>query len=327
MFVLQFSSEEETRQMEEILRLEREIERLQRQRDEGVALMNEGSHDELRQCRDAEIYRLEKEASRVATEFLEMLDFGGLEPSLSSEENLNESMVPLAEDDEDEGFQAENKEDCVPLPDLPSPPAGELLDLNVLSSVPPPPAAFAQEPLKSFPFRQSRRSETPQVPPSPPPASFLQGSLDTSEATSALNSSQEFSPSLRYSKYLETSFSPPLVSFSQDSSRPKSGSNPSPKSTSFLRIHEILEQTQISASPSPPPGDESEVQENLKNWAPESAEPECEYDLEEYELEKALENLPDEPAVEKKVLRRSFSTYNSMNSFRGSAGSESVRIS
>uniref|UniRef100_A0AAZ3RJX7 Uncharacterized protein n=1 Tax=Oncorhynchus tshawytscha TaxID=74940 RepID=A0AAZ3RJX7_ONCTS len=103
-------------QMEEILRLEKEIERLQRQREDGVSMLGDGlggSREELRQRRDAEIYRLEKEASRVATEFLELLDFGGLEQSLSSEENLHdpsESTAPLARAEEDEGFHAE--EEC-----------------------------------------------------------------------------------------------------------------------------------------------------------------------------------------------------------------------
>ncbi|XP_077947269.1 unconventional myosin-X isoform X3 [Gasterosteus aculeatus] len=138
------TSEEESRQMEEILRLEREIERLQKQQEDGVSLLGDVSHEELRQMRDAEIYRLEKEASRVATEFLDLLDFGGLEPSLSSEENLHdpaESTAPLAEEEVDEGFHAE--EECVPLPDFP-PPAAVPLDKAVFRSIPPPPPAFAE---------------------------------------------------------------------------------------------------------------------------------------------------------------------------------------
>lgn len=130
--------------MEEILRLEREIERLQKQQEDGVSLLGDVSHEELRQMRDAEIYRLEKEASRVATEFLELLDFGGLEPSLSSEENLHdptESTAPLAEEEVDEGFHAEDE--CVPLPDFP-PPAVVPLDKEVFQSIPPPPPAFAE---------------------------------------------------------------------------------------------------------------------------------------------------------------------------------------
>lgn len=138
------TSEEESRQMEEILRLEREIERLQKQQEDGVSLLGDISREELRQMRDAEIYRLEKEASRVATEFLELLDFGGLEPSLSSEENLHdptESTAPLAEEEVDEGFHAEDE--CIPLPDFP-PLASVPLDKEVFQSVPPPPPAFAE---------------------------------------------------------------------------------------------------------------------------------------------------------------------------------------
>lgn len=179
----QYSSEEESRQMEEILRLEREIERLQRQRDEGVSLLNESSRDELRQKRDAEIYRLEKEASRVATEFLEMLDFGGLEQSLSSEENLHdpsETTAPLAEEEVDEGFHADDE--CIPLPDFP-PPSPVPLDKEILSSLPPPPPAFAEglldspehmeRPKSSTSIKQTRLSDIPPppttAPPPPPP--------------------------------------------------------------------------------------------------------------------------------------------------------------
>lgn len=167
--------------MEEILRLEREIERLQKQRDEGVSLLNDSSRDELRQKRDAEIYRLEKEASRVATEFLEMLDFGGLEQSLSSEENLHdpsETTAPLAEEEVDEGFHAEDE--CIPLPDFP-PPAAVPLDKEVLSSLPPPPPAFAESlvgtssparmerPKSSSSIKHNRLSDIPPPPPTAPP--------------------------------------------------------------------------------------------------------------------------------------------------------------
>ncbi|XP_077473442.1 unconventional myosin-X isoform X1 [Stigmatopora argus] len=138
------TTEEESRQMEEILRLEREIERLQKQQEDGVSLLGEISREDQRQRREAEIYRLEKEASRVATEFLELLDFGGLEPSLSSEENLHdptESTAPLAEEEVDEGFHAEDE--CVPLPDLP-PLAPVPLDKDIFQSLPPPPPAFSE---------------------------------------------------------------------------------------------------------------------------------------------------------------------------------------
>ncbi|XP_051998770.1 unconventional myosin-X [Xyrauchen texanus] len=178
----QYSSVEESRQMEEILRLEREIERLQKQRDEGVSLLNDNSRDELRQKRDAEIYRLEKEASRVATEFLEMLDFGGLEQSLSSEENLHESSettAPLAEEEVDEGFHMDDK--CISLCDFSPPAAAIPLDKEILSSLPPPPPAFAEglvatssparmeRPKSNSSVKQNRLSDIPPPPPSAPP--------------------------------------------------------------------------------------------------------------------------------------------------------------
>ncbi|XP_053732174.1 unconventional myosin-X [Synchiropus splendidus] len=160
------TSEEESRQMEEILRLEREIERLQKQQEDGVSLLGDVSREELRLRREAEIYRLEKEASRVATEFLELLDFGGLEPSLSSEENLHdptESTAPLAEEEVDEGFHADDE--CIPLPDFP-PPATVPLDKEVFQSIPPPPPAFAEGLLVS-PVSASSPSMVKHFPPIP----------------------------------------------------------------------------------------------------------------------------------------------------------------
>ncbi|MGH0117544.1 UNVERIFIED_CONTAM: hypothetical protein FKN15_038064, partial [Acipenser sinensis] len=133
--------EEESRQMEEILRLEREIERLQREKDDGVSLLCDSSKTDLERRRTAEIHRLEKEASRVAQEFLELLDFGGLERSLSSEENLNDSpdlTAPLAEEEVDEGFPAE--EDTNPLPDYPRTAVEyQHIDEDIYASLPPPP--------------------------------------------------------------------------------------------------------------------------------------------------------------------------------------------
>lgn len=183
----QYSSEEESRQMEEILRLEREIERLQRQRDDGVSLLNDNFRDELRQKRDAEIYQLEKEASRVATEFLEMLDFGGLEQSLSSEENLHdpsETTAPLAEEEVDEGFHADDE--CIPLRDFPLP-AAVPMDKEILSSLLPPPPAFTEglvatasparmeRPKSNSSIKQNRLSDIPPPPTTaapPPPAAL-----------------------------------------------------------------------------------------------------------------------------------------------------------
>ncbi|KAG9349282.1 hypothetical protein JZ751_027725 [Albula glossodonta] len=167
------TSEEEARQMEEILRLEREIERLQKQREEGVSLLCETTRSELQQRRNAEIYRLEKEASRMATEFVELLDFGGLEQSVSSEENLHDpsetTTAPLAEEEVDEGFHAE--EEGVPLPDFP-PPAPPALDQDIFADLPPPPPPAFVEGVTSTSSpgpRATAPSSPALVPPPPPP--------------------------------------------------------------------------------------------------------------------------------------------------------------
>ncbi|MBN3297313.1 MYO10 protein, partial [Amia calva] len=161
--------EEESRQMEKILRLEREIERLQKQREEGVSLLCETSRVELQMRRDAEIQRLEKEASQVAQEFLELLDFGGLERSLSSEENLNEPLdttAPLAEEEVDEGFHAE--EENIPMPDFPA------LGEDIFANLPPPPPDLIlpegpEDLPPPAPVDLPNTSEPCPPPPSPPP--------------------------------------------------------------------------------------------------------------------------------------------------------------
>lgn len=112
--------EEEKRQMDEILRLEIEIEKLHRQQvvDSG-SIAGDDVSNELSRQREKQIQHLEKEASRVAQEFLELLDFGhldecvhSLEHSLSNEGTLNMSpglRAPLAESEEDEGFHADEE--------------------------------------------------------------------------------------------------------------------------------------------------------------------------------------------------------------------------
>lgn len=111
--------EEERRQMEEILRLEKEIEKLQQQKEDHMSIICENTRNEINRQREEEIQRLEKEASRVAQEFLELLDFGNLdesvqnlEHSLSSEGTLNVDcslVAPLAEEEVDEGFHADDE--------------------------------------------------------------------------------------------------------------------------------------------------------------------------------------------------------------------------
>ncbi|KAJ8397366.1 hypothetical protein AAFF_G00439150 [Aldrovandia affinis] len=62
-------------QVEEILRLEREIEELQRQKEQQELSLTEASLQRLQRLRDEELRRLEDEACRAAHEFLESLNF------------------------------------------------------------------------------------------------------------------------------------------------------------------------------------------------------------------------------------------------------------
>uniref|UniRef100_A0A673G4E6 Myosin X, like 3 n=1 Tax=Sinocyclocheilus rhinocerous TaxID=307959 RepID=A0A673G4E6_9TELE len=135
------SAEEEHRQMEEILRLEREIEHLQKKREDGVSMLCESSRQELRLRRDAEILRQKKAASRVATEFLELLDTGGPEVIPGDAKPPASRPAAATEEEVDEGFHAD--EECIPLPEFPPPVEGPV-DQEILATLPPPPPAFAE---------------------------------------------------------------------------------------------------------------------------------------------------------------------------------------
>uniref|UniRef100_A0A3Q2Z811 Myosin X, like 1 n=1 Tax=Hippocampus comes TaxID=109280 RepID=A0A3Q2Z811_HIPCM len=74
--------QEGVRQMEEILQLEREIERLQKKREDEVSQLCESSKQELQLRRDAELKRMKKEASRKATGLIDLLNFSGVDPTL-----------------------------------------------------------------------------------------------------------------------------------------------------------------------------------------------------------------------------------------------------
>uniref|UniRef100_A0A8C7MQX6 Myosin X, like 1 n=1 Tax=Oncorhynchus kisutch TaxID=8019 RepID=A0A8C7MQX6_ONCKI len=176
LFSTLFSTEEEARQMEEILRIELEIERLQKQREDGVSQLCESSRQELRLRRDAEIKRLKKEASRKATELIDLLDFGGLDPSLataasaSAEEGPGMATAGTQEEEVDEGFHAE--EECtVPLlPDFPPPAeADAAVDQDMFAHLPPPPPAFAEGSTATPPPPLLDSSSPTPVPPPPPP--------------------------------------------------------------------------------------------------------------------------------------------------------------
>ncbi|XP_028251166.1 unconventional myosin-X [Parambassis ranga] len=160
------STEDEARQMEEILQLEREIERLQKKREDGVSQLCESSKQELQLRRDAELKRMKKEASRKATELIDLLNFGGVDPSLAAAGAKPAVEVKAArgasaprgaskEEDVDEGFHAE--EECIPLPDFPPPAETDApMDQEIFAHLPPPPPAFAE-------------GTVPPAPPPPPP--------------------------------------------------------------------------------------------------------------------------------------------------------------
>uniref|UniRef100_A0A8C4EA89 Myosin-X n=1 Tax=Dicentrarchus labrax TaxID=13489 RepID=A0A8C4EA89_DICLA len=155
--------QDEARQMEEILQLEREIERLQKKREDEVSQLCESSKQELQLRRDAELKRMKKEASRKATELIDLLNFGGVDPSLGAEaakpapevkapKPVSATRGASKEEEVDEGFHAE--EECIPLPDFPPPAETDApLDQEIFAHLPPPPPAFAEG----------------TVPPAPPP--------------------------------------------------------------------------------------------------------------------------------------------------------------
>uniref|UniRef100_A0A3B4GFG2 Unconventional myosin-X-like n=1 Tax=Pundamilia nyererei TaxID=303518 RepID=A0A3B4GFG2_9CICH len=146
-------SEDETRQMEEILQLEREIERLQKKREDEVSQLCESSKQELQLRRDAELKRMKKEASRKATELIDLLNFGGVDPSLGAvgakpaaevkaPKGASTTRGASKEEDVDEGFHAEEEYGMLaggtpPPPPLPPPGDG--------TTVPPPPPPPGEE--------------------------------------------------------------------------------------------------------------------------------------------------------------------------------------
>lgn len=152
--------------MEEILQLEREIERLQKKREDEVSQLCESSKQELQLRRDAELKRMKKEASRKATGLIDLLNFGGVDPSMAAvgakpaAEEKSQRVATGArgaskEEDVDEGFHAE--EECIPLPDFPPPAETDApMDQDIFAQLPPPPPAFAE-------------GTVPPAPPPPPP--------------------------------------------------------------------------------------------------------------------------------------------------------------
>lgn len=116
---------QEASQVEEILRLEREIQVLQRQKEQQELSLTEASLNRLQLLRDQELRRLEDEACRAAQQFLDSLNFDeidecvrSIETSLGGGEDVEGEEAKKArgggrprrhEDEEvDEGFGADD---------------------------------------------------------------------------------------------------------------------------------------------------------------------------------------------------------------------------
>lgn len=168
--------------MEEILQLEREIERLQKKRENEVSQLCESSRQELQLRRDAELKRMKKEASRKATELIDLLNFKGVDPSQgevsakpAAEVKPQNAVIAACgsskEEEIDEGFHAE--EECIPLPDFPPPAETDApLDKDIFAHLPPPPPAFAEgtvpPALSPLPIDDTPIVGIPPPPPLPP---------------------------------------------------------------------------------------------------------------------------------------------------------------
>ncbi|XP_064452904.1 unconventional myosin-X isoform X1 [Mirounga angustirostris] len=124
--------QKENKQVEEILRLEKEIEDLQRMKERRELSLTEASLQKLQQLRDEELRRLEDEACRAAQEFLESLNFdeidecvrnierslsvggecpaelGGPAEGAGAEKPSFNFSQPYPEEEVDEGFEADD---------------------------------------------------------------------------------------------------------------------------------------------------------------------------------------------------------------------------
>lgn len=109
----------EASQVEEILRLEREIQALQRQKERQELSLTEASLHRLQRLRDQELRRLEDEACKAAQQFLESLNFDeidecvrNIESSLCvGDEGEKDGRRRRGNDEEevDEGFGADDE--------------------------------------------------------------------------------------------------------------------------------------------------------------------------------------------------------------------------
>ncbi|OCT74399.1 unconventional myosin-X [Xenopus laevis] len=121
----EFENLKENKQVEDILRLEKEIDDLQRKKEKQELSLTEASLLRLQELRDNELKRLEEEACRAAQEFLESLNFDeidecvkNIEMSLSASDMPGVSSCkipsfnfsqPYPEEEVDEGFDADDE--------------------------------------------------------------------------------------------------------------------------------------------------------------------------------------------------------------------------
>lgn len=94
----------EASQVEEILRLEREIQVLQRQKERQELSLTEASLNRLQLLRDQELRRLEDEACRAAQQFLDSLNFDEIDECVK---NIETSLGDVGEGAELEGDKAD----------------------------------------------------------------------------------------------------------------------------------------------------------------------------------------------------------------------------
>uniref|UniRef100_A0A3Q2ZCP5 Myosin X n=1 Tax=Kryptolebias marmoratus TaxID=37003 RepID=A0A3Q2ZCP5_KRYMA len=109
----------EASQVEEILRLEREIQALQRQKEQQELSLTEASLHRLQRLRDQELRRLEDEACKAAQQFLESLNFDEIDECVRNIESSlgvgdegekdNRRRRGNEEEEVDEGFGADDE--------------------------------------------------------------------------------------------------------------------------------------------------------------------------------------------------------------------------
>nr|XP_057921483.1 unconventional myosin-X isoform X2 [Doryrhamphus excisus] len=100
---------QEASQVEEILRLEREIQSLQMQKERQELSLTEASLQRLQDLRDQELQRLEEEACKAAQHFLQSLNFDEIDECVRNIESSLTVEGREKEEEVDEGFGADEE--------------------------------------------------------------------------------------------------------------------------------------------------------------------------------------------------------------------------